>query len=647
MKNSGILLLLILLSVICNKFAFGETINEAIGKQEKALLKANDREKVEIYVKLSDLKLSNLLPGAADDAGRAFVLANSQNDPELIAVSAIQYAACYLLDIRGVDSAILLLNTANDNLRKAGKSNPAEYYSCLSKYYLYLNDLPSAISNARLAEELAMAKSDLITCGISRIVLAKALKAQNNRTMFLQYIKLASSAFNESHDYLRSGGYFISISILLGDAGFSELALQNAVKGLSICEHSYDSIPLGFLYANLSGLFSMNDKQKGIEYLQKSLTIFNTLNYKKGISYTSNMLGMYYFGEKQYSKSIESFQTTLKLSIETNDLLTASFACNNLAEVMINQNKFSEAEKYLNESKTLADKSGDPFAQAVYHSAKGLYYRHSKQLQKSIAEYQTSLDFSYKIQNANFVIENLKIIADVYHLMGNEKKALDYYNNYMTARDSVANLALIDKASDIRDNYLAEKEETKSDQSKSFDRYIVGIIVLIITLALVFLAGTAVLKRKKVNRKQKATELMKDAALLAKEISEPKTPKLQLNEMLQKELWEKLLHLMDSERIYRNADLSLAELAEKLNSNTTYVSKIINDLGDSNFTTFINRYRIREACNLLTDPDSSYLSIEGIALTVGFHSKSAFNGAFKKYTGKTPSEFAGLNATGS
>jgi YesN/AraC family two-component response regulator len=161
------------------------------------------------------------------------------------------------------------------------------------------------------------------------------------------------------------------------------------------------------------------------------------------------------------------------------------------------------------------------------------------------------------------------------------------------------------------------------------------------------LAGTAVLKRKKVNRKQKATELMKDAALLAKEISEPKTPKLQLNEMLQKELWEKLLHLMDSERIYRNADLSLAELAEKLNSNTTYVSKIINDLGDSNFTTFINRYRIREACNLLTDPDSSYLSIEGIALTVGFHSKSAFNGAFKKYTGKTPSEFAGLNATGS
>lgn len=645
MKNSGIVLLILVLSIFCKEIAFGETIKEAIVRQEKALLKADDLEKIEIYVKLSDLKLSNLLPGAEADAGRAFVLANSQKDPELIAVSAIQYAASYLLDIRGVDSAIVLLNTANDQLRKAGKSNPAEYYSCLSKYYLYLNDLPSAIANARLAEELAMAQSDLITCGISRIVLAKAFKAQNNRAMFLQYIKLAGSAFDESHDYLRSGGYFISISVLLGDAGFSELALQSAVKGLSICEFSYDSIPLGFLYANLSGLFGMNDKAKGVEYLKKSLAIFNALNFKKGISYTSNLLGMYYFGEKQYSESIAYFNTTLNISAEINDLQTACFASNNLAEVMIHLDRISEAREHLDEAGNLADKSGDQLAQAVYHSTKGLYYRHLKNFQKSIEEYQVSLDYSYKIQNANFVTENLKIIADVYHLMGNEKKALDYYNTYMAARDSVANLALIDKASDIRDNYLSEKEEKKSDKSESSYKYIIGVIGLLLILST--LAIYVISRRHKINRNRTAPEVIIDSAPLKEEINEPKAPKLQLNEKLQKEIWEKLLHHMESERIYRNADLSLAELAEKLDSNTTYVSKVINDVADSNFTTFINRYRTEEACKLLTDPESAHLSIEGIALTVGFHSKSAFNGAFKKYTGKTPSEFAGLNATGS
>lgn len=144
----------------------------------------------------------------------------------------------------------------------------------------------------------------------------------------------------------------------------------------------------------------------------------------------------------------------------------------------------------------------------------------------------------------------------------------------------------------------------------------------------------------KINKNRFATEVIIEQAPFKEEIIETKTPKLQLNEVLQKEIWQKLIILLETEHIYRNADLSLAELAEKLDSNTTYVSKVINDVADSNFTTFINRYRVEEACKLLIDPESSHLSIEGIALTVGFHSKSAFNGAFKRNTGKTPSEYA-------
>ena len=60
------------------------------------------------------------------------------------------------------------------------------------------------------------------------------------------------------------------------------------------------------------------------------------------------------------------------------------------------------------------------------------------------------------------------------------------------------------------------------------------------------------------------------------------------------------------------------------------------------FNRFINGYRINEAIRLLMDPGFNGLSVEGIASSVGFISKSAFYSAFRKITGLTPVEYRKL-----
>ena len=62
-----------------------------------------------------------------------------------------------------------------------------------------------------------------------------------------------------------------------------------------------------------------------------------------------------------------------------------------------------------------------------------------------------------------------------------------------------------------------------------------------------------------------------------------------------------------------------------------------------NFYDFINNYRINFAKNLLNNPADDKMTVLEILYEAGFNSKSAFNVAFKKETGVTPSQFRRSN----
>lgn len=100
-----------------------------------------------------------------------------------------------------------------------------------------------------------------------------------------------------------------------------------------------------------------------------------------------------------------------------------------------------------------------------------------------------------------------------------------------------------------------------------------------------------------------------------------------------------LLEFMESEKPYLNVALTIFDIAKELDINNKYISQVINqDLG-VNFISFINGYRVEEAQKLLLDPTKGNYTIEGLAEMAGFKSKSTFNTAFKKITGKTPSQY--------
>lgn len=118
--------------------------------------------------------------------------------------------------------------------------------------------------------------------------------------------------------------------------------------------------------------------------------------------------------------------------------------------------------------------------------------------------------------------------------------------------------------------------------------------------------------------------------------TEQKYKKSSLSSELSKGLAEELKGLMQAQRPYLDAQLSLPQLAETLGVSTNYLSQVINEQFKQNFFDFVNSHRVQHAAEQLTATKDN---VTDIALNAGFNSKSAFYTAFKKHLGQTPGQY--------
>ncbi len=104
---------------------------------------------------------------------------------------------------------------------------------------------------------------------------------------------------------------------------------------------------------------------------------------------------------------------------------------------------------------------------------------------------------------------------------------------------------------------------------------------------------------------------------------------------------KKLLRYMKSEKPYKDPDINLIELGQKVGIPHRSLSEVINNTLNQNFHEFINSYRVRESERLLRE-SSRFKTVLEVIYEVGFNSKSSFHSAFKKNTGMTPTQFKRL-----
>ena len=89
---------------------------------------------------------------------------------------------------------------------------------------------------------------------------------------------------------------------------------------------------------------------------------------------------------------------------------------------------------------------------------------------------------------------------------------------------------------------------------------------------------------------------------------------------------------------YLEPDFQLPDLARAVQLSPVQTSQVINRYFEFSFLQLIQRKRVEHARFLLKTRDASF-SVLDIAMESGFNSKSAFNAAFRRIEGMSPSEF--------
>ena len=447
-----------------------------------------------------------------------------------------------------------------------------------------------------------------------------------------------------------------SLSAVYSNLGLSYKKSSNFEKAIKYYEKAFqidDSLSLQYDkaidLANIGGVYySWKQNEIALEYYNQSLEIYKSLKNKIGIaSLYSNIAGTQK-ANNQIEEAKSNYSKALVIALEINNNYQIASAYHGLGMIAFEEGLYKLSIELEQKARDYFQLTKKPFALcnvslSLARSAMALN-------NYTMAEEELLQAEEYASKTASLELKKdvaLKY-AQYYSLIGENKKSNNYYESFIQYNDSIFNQRshrLVTefniKLNTLKQQRQIEKISLQNEisETKISNRNTL-IIVLLGGLVLIVIGSILILRMYR--QKQKSYQLLyeksKDELKSARDMSSCQKDliKAGISDRVLKELLDRLHEKIEKEKVYLQMDLSIHKLAQQMNTNTSYLSKIINDYYQQNFNSFVNKYRIRAAQEMLHQHKYRHYTIEAIAHECGFRSKSSFNEAFKKVSGLTP-----------
>ena len=261
---------------------------------------------------------------------------------------------------------------------------------------------------------------------------------------------------------------------------------------------------------------------------------------------------------------------------------------------------------------------------------------------------QGLVDYEVEASEEGFMDDYYKLIADACKETGDYEQANLYFEKYINSKAEFnkikGDISLAVRQKEI-DDFQLELSELKIDKAiqKNYLLYLfLGASISILILLFFLLRFYKIRKRNEVKFQDLLNQLNeKDLTNIEVLSSDEKILVEKSNGDISTEITKLILdglNRLEEKKYFLSQDCNSYNVAKKIKTNTSYLSKVINIHFEKNFNSYINELRINYAIiNLKDDPKFRSFSIQSIAEDLGYKSADSFAKYFKIQTGLNPS----------
>ena len=379
-----------------------------------------------------------------------------------------------------------------------------------AKLHIYLFLVISMVIQAQdkvmdsLQNELKKSKND-----IDKTIVLNAISDQykysdpNKMAEFgnqaLQLAQKIKYEVEEGYAYLNIG----TSNIILGD-------YKKALESFSLAKDIFEenntvsnkkevAQGLAKAYGSMGIVFSeQSNYAKATEYYLKSVKIYENLKDESKCSKLYNNIGVVYKSQNSDFKALEYFIKAQKIQEKLKDANVA-ITLTNIANIYLKQKSLEKAYDYYTLAKKALEKNSNPRALGEWYNNKGLYFKERKQNKEAVSSWENAIatfksiddkfgladtyiflgqlhfdnnELEDALQNTNKAlalateinvleqkVASEKLLSDIYIKKGNPDLALEHFQKYSIAKDSLSNEENIRKSVEASLNYEYEKKE--------------------------------------------------------------------------------------------------------------------------------------------------------------------------------------------
>ena len=336
------------------------------------------------------------------------------------------------------------------------------------------------------------------------------------------------------------------------------------------------------------------------------------------------------------------------------------YALNNQSTIAMAAHDYVTAHYYLSKVRQYIEDAGLDYRYlCTTYGTNGSIYMMQNRTRDAISNFLTELHLAKKNHDAKLECSISRELYVAYKRAGDALQAQAYKSRYLVLSDSLfdqnrmnaAQNKLFDYENQLNDQIissLTERSRMLMANVALFLLFIIVLSVLYIKLRkrnryLLEAQQLLIEKNKELTRQDDTSKAMlrKYAESIGQKEEQDEAENTEGRPLLtaaqQAVLLDKINRVMDDIAVISRQDFSLNMLAELVESNTKYVSAVINENYGMNFKTYLNEHRIREACRRLSDTRHyGNMTIQAIYEELGYKSGSSFVQAFRKLNGMNP-----------